>query len=148
MLKHIWIMRKYLLVALGGGIGSIARFLCGVLLSNVHLWPPTAILLINVSGSFLIGFLHFLSDPAGRIYLGPGSRLFLLVGFCGGYTTFSSFSLACFGAIRLADWNSVVLNIGLSNSLCLLGAWLGYLASRGSAKAMGGLSVLLRQERN
>jgi CrcB protein len=96
----------------------------------MRLWAPLAILAINVSGCFLISFLNFVSDPSGGIYLGPRSRVFLMVGLCGGYTTFSSFSLLSFDAVRHARFLDLWLNMGLSHALCLLGIWLGYLIAR------------------
>jgi fluoride exporter len=118
-------MRRYLLVAIGGGIGSLMRFAVAQWISNMPVWTPLSILIINVSGCFAISFLHFVSDPSGDIYLGPRSRLFLLVGVCGGYTTFSSFSLISFNAARHGAFADLWLNIGLSHVLCLLSVWVG-----------------------
>ena len=118
-------MRRCFLVALGGGIGSLMRFAIAQWVSSMPVWTPLAILIINVSGCFLISFLNFVSDPAGDIYLGPHSRLFLLVGICGGYTTFSSFSLISFNAARHGGFSDLWLNIGLSHVLCLFGVWVG-----------------------
>src|SRR5260370_31386421 len=78
-------MRKYGLVALGGGLGSLIRFGITQWMAPLPVWPFLAILLINVTGCFLISLLNFLSDPSGEIYLGPNSRVFLLVGICGGF---------------------------------------------------------------
>jgi CrcB protein len=122
-------MHRYLLVAVGGGIGSLVRSGVGEWIAPVTPWSPLATLLINASGSFVIAFLYFLSDPSGSVYLGPRIRLLLLVGFCGGYTTFSTFSLLCFEAIRRGRWLDALLNISLSHLLCLSGAWLGMVMS-------------------
>ncbi len=89
------------------------------------LWAPLSILIINVSGCFAISFLNFVSDPSGDIYLGPRSRLFLLVGVCGGYTTFSGFTLISFVEARHGAFADVLLNVVLSHILCLLGIWVG-----------------------
>ena len=123
-------MRRYWLVALGGGIGTLMRFGISEWVATMRIWAPLAVLAINVSGCFLISFLNFVSDPSGDIYLGPRSRLFLMFGLCGGYTTFSSFSLLSFDALRQARFLDLWLNVGLSHALCLLGIWLGYLIAR------------------
>jgi fluoride exporter len=118
-------MTRYFLVAVGGGIGSLMRFAIAQWVLTMPVWSPLGILIVNVSGCFTISFLHFVSDPSGEKYLGPRSRLFLLVGFCGGYTTFSSFSLISFVAARHGALMDLWLNIGLSHLLCLVGVWLG-----------------------
>ena len=119
-------MRRYGLVAIGGGIGSLLRFGISEWMGPMGVWTPLPLLIVNVSGCFIISFLNFVSDPAGEFYLGPRSRLFLMVGFCGGYTTFSTFSLLSFDAVRQSRLFDLWLNIGLSHALCLLGVWFGY----------------------
>ena len=138
-------MRKYALVAIGGGLGTLIRFGITQWINALPVWPFTAVLLINISGCFLISFLNFLSDPAGGIYLGPNSRVFLLVGICGGYTTFSTFSLISFNAARHRDFLELCLNIGLSHFLCLIAIWLGAIAA---AQFPRKVSHLIRQLRN
>jgi len=118
-------MRRYALVGVGGGLGTLLRFAIAQWMAPMPVWFPLSILLINISGCFLISFLNFVSDPTGEIYLGPNSRVFLMVGVCGGYTTFSTFSLISFNALRHDAAADLWLNIGLSHVLCLLAIWGG-----------------------
>ncbi len=140
-------MRKYGLVAIGGGMGSVLRFEVGEVLAPFHPWHPLATLLINVSGCFLISFLHFVSDPTGRVYLGPRSRLFLLVGFCGGYTTFSTFSLLSLEAANQKNWFDMWANILLSHLLCLVSAWAGFVMSAPIGVTLAKVSRQIRRMR-
>ena len=120
-------MFTYLWIALGGALGSVARYgISDYLVARHAAPPPYAILLINATGSFLIGAGAALTGPGGRWVVASDLRLFFLVGICGGYTTFSSFSLQTFdlargGAVFLAG-----LNILASVTLCLLAVWLGF----------------------
>ena len=120
-------MLTYLWIALGGALGSVARYgIADYLVARHAAPPPCAILLINATGSFLIGLCAALTGPGGRWNAPSDFQLFFMVGVCGGYTTFSSFSLQTFdlargGAVLLAG-----LNILASVTLCLLAVWLGY----------------------
>ena len=137
-------MKRYYLVAIGGGIGSLVRFGITQFMAPMAVWAPLSILIINTSGCFVISFLNFVSDPSGNIYLGPLSRLFLLVGFCGGYTTFSSFSLISFNAVRHGVLLDLWLNIGLSHILCLLSVWLGAIVAAPFPRVLRRVLRLLR----
>ena len=120
----------YFWIALGSAIGGAGRYWCNNLVSgafgNAFPWGTIA---VNVAGSFLIGYLAS-SDPfSGRSWL-PGleARAFLIVGVCGGYTTFSAFSLQTLDLLRTGQWPQALGNIALSVVLCLLAVWLGHLA--------------------
>ncbi|HWN94494.1 MAG TPA: fluoride efflux transporter CrcB [Methylomirabilota bacterium] len=125
----------YLWIAIGGALGSVARFWC----SNViaHRFPstlPWGTIVVNISGSFLIGVLAALYGPGGKFSTNAMARQFLVVGFCGGYTTFSAFSMQTFDLARAGEWLSAGGNVFLSVALCLLATWLGFvLASSFSA---------------
>ncbi len=123
-------MITYLWIAIGGALGSVARYGATNLFSN---WFganfPWGTLIVNVSGSFVIGFFGALTGLDGRLLVSSDVRLFVMVGICGGYTTFSAFSLQTLGLIREGHVASAGLNIGGSVILCLLAVWLGYLAA-------------------
>jgi CrcB protein len=89
---------------------------------------PVGTLVINVTGSFIIGIFATLTGPDGRMMVGSLPRQFFMIGICGGYTTFSSFSLQTLNLARDGQWGYAGLNVGLSVLLCLFGVWLGYLA--------------------
>lgn len=119
-----------LAVAVGGALGSLGRFWLGELFAVFGLTAfPWATLAANVSGSFVIGVIATLTGPDGRLLVSPELRAFWLVGICGGYTTFSSFSLQTLTLAQGGEWARASLNIVLSLLLCLLAVWLGYLAA-------------------
>lgn len=131
-------------MGIGGGLGSLLRFGIAQWMATMPVWPPLSILLINISGCFLISLLNFVSDPSGEIYLGPNSRIFLMVGVCGGYTTFSTFSLISFNALRHAAVTDLWLNIGLSHLLCLLAIWGGAVVASRFPQALATVTRWLR----
>src|SRR6266478_10237375 len=123
-------MVNYLLVALGGALGSILRFwFSGLIGRHFGETFPWGTLLVNVSGSFVIGFFATLTGTEGRWLVGPHGRNFFMSGVCGGYTTFSSFSLQTLTLAREGEWLFAALNAIASFILCLIAVWLGdYLA--------------------
>ena len=85
---------EYLWIALGSALGGVARYwLSGVVARRFGEAFPVGTLIVNVTGSFVIGFAAAVSDPAGRMLMSVSARRFIMAGLCGGYTTFSSFSL-------------------------------------------------------
>jgi fluoride exporter len=122
-----FIMLSYFLVGLGGAIGSVARFwMSGLIASRFGQTFPMGTLVVNVTGSFAIGLLAALSEPEGRWLVNPSLRQFLMIGVCGGYTTFSSFSLQTLALIQEGEWLHAVLNSIASFAFCLFAVWLGY----------------------
>jgi CrcB protein len=120
----------YVWVALGGAIGSVARYACSVTAARwLGMGFPWGTLFVNVTGSFAIGLLAALVAADGRPLLGADARALLLVGVLGGFTTFSSFSLDTLALARSGALGAAALNIGSSLVLCLVGVWLGFAAA-------------------
>ena len=119
-------MMVYLWVAVGSALGGVARYAVTkfVLSSSAHF--PSSTVLINVVGSFIIGFFGTLTVANGRFAVPENTRLFVMVGICGGFTTFSSFSLQTFDMMRSGHWGKALLNIGLSVVLCLMAVGVGH----------------------
>jgi CrcB protein len=121
----------YLWVALGSALGGMARYGCAGLAARwLGATFPWGTLLVNVSGSLLIGFLAALVAPDGRLLAGPDARAFLMIGILGGFTTFSSFSLETLNLARDGEWLFAFANVMLSVVLCLFAVWLGHAAAR------------------
>ena len=123
-------MMLYVLIGLGGALGSMARFwLSGLVAAQYGETFPWGTLVINVTGSFVIGFFATLTGPDGRVFASSNSRQFVLTGLCGGYTTFSSFSLQTLNLAREGDWLRAGGNITASVAICLVAVWLGHIAA-------------------
>ncbi len=119
-------MAVYLWIALGGAIGSTGRYwLSGIIAQAFGETFPWGTLIVNVTGSFVIGFFAVLTGPDGRVYASSIIRQFVIVGICGGYTTFSSFSLQTLNLMNDGEWLRAGSNIGFSVALCLLAVWAG-----------------------
>jgi CrcB protein len=113
-------------VALGGALGSVSRFwLAMTVAQKLEEIFPWGTLTVNVLGSFIIGFTMILTGPDGRLYVPADARIFVVVGFCGGFTTFSTFSLQTLQLLRDGDMTRAGLNIAVSVAACLLSVWLG-----------------------
>lgn len=119
-------MITYLWIALGGALGSMARYGCGGLVARlVGETFPWGTLLINVVGSLVIGFFATLTGPEGRLLVAPDARMFVTIGLCGGFTTFSSFSLQTLNLVRDGDMVGAGANVAASVAACLVAVWLG-----------------------
>ena len=134
-------MTIYLLLAAGGALGTLARFTLGLWAAPISQSLPWGTILINVTGSFLIGFFGTLTLAHGRFPVPENVRLFVMVGFCGGFTTFSSFSLQTLDLIRGEAVARAGVNIVLSVTLCVSAVAAGHLI----AARMNGGAVAVAQ---
>lgn len=118
-----------LYVAVGSAIGGMSRYLMGGLIQRLlDTTFPAGTLLINISGSFLLGaILRYASETPT---LSPEIRAFLTIGFCGGYTTFSTFSYETMALLEDGEWTRAGLYVGASVLLSLLGVFLGFALAR------------------
>src|SRR5215208_3869289 len=122
-------MRVIWYIALGGAVGSVARYLVGVAVhTRSGLDFPAGTLVVNLSGCLLFGFLlHYaLATPA----ITPEVRALLTTGLCGGYTTFSTFSYETVTLIQDGDWRRAALYVGLSVVGSIIGVMLGLAGAR------------------
>jgi fluoride exporter len=127
---------------LGGAIGTFLRYLVSVLALPISRDLPWGTIIINITGSFVIGLFGTLTLASGRFPASDNLRLFVMVGFCGGYTTFSAFSLQTLDLMRNGATLRAVLNIVLSVVLCLSAVALGHLVG---ARFNGGVQAAVAQ---
>jgi CrcB protein len=122
-------MSLYLWIALGGALGTLARFaLSGLVAHHVGETFPWGTLVVNVSGSFVIGLFATVFGAEGRFLVGPTARHFVMTGILGGYTTFSSFSLQTLDLAREGEWLRAGANAVGSLICCLVAVWVGHVA--------------------
>jgi CrcB protein len=116
-----------LVVILGGAIGTFARYAVSVLALPISRELPWGTIIINVTGSFVIGFFGTLTLASGRYPVSENLRVFVMIGLCGGYTTFSSFSLQTLDLLRAGALVRAAVNVGASVILCVAAVALGHL---------------------
>jgi fluoride exporter len=124
------LLMNYLVIGLGGALGSMLRFGVGTLIDTgvqkTGYIFPWGTILVNITGCFIIGFIATISAAGeGRLFLSPLTRNFITIGILGGYTTFSSFSLQTLTLMQSGQRWEALANVLLSVVLCLLGVWLG-----------------------
>ena len=121
---------NYLWIALGAVAGAIARYaLSGYIARSFSTSFPYGTLIVNVSGSLVLGF--FLVLATERMLLDPRWRMLVAIGFCGSYTTFSSYAFETFASFEGGQWLMMSLNIIANNALCLGAVMLGAAIARG-----------------
>jgi CrcB protein len=123
---------SYLSVALGSIVGGVARYLVSVLfVSQFGNGFPWGTLFVNVTGSFIIGLYAALTGPDGRLFVSPRQRQFVMVGICGGYTTFSAFSLETLRLVQSGEVQTASFNLVISVIAWMAAVWIGHaLATR------------------
>lgn len=128
----------YATVALGTVIGGVLRALASMAI-HAHVGPgfPWATLFVNVTGSFVIGFYATLTGPEGRLFAGPKQRHLVMTGICGGYTTFSVFSLETFRLLHHGNLPAAGINVGTSVVGWLVAVWLGHIVATGLNRLKG-----------
>ncbi len=121
---------NYLWVMIGSALGGGARYwFSGVVANWIGETFPWGTLFINVIGSVIIGFFATVTGPDGRFLVGTTGRQFVMVGVCGGFTTFSAFSLQTLNLARDGEWFRASAYIVSSLIFCLLGVWLGHVCA-------------------
>jgi len=118
-----------LVVMAGGALGTLARYLVSLAALPISGRLPWGTIIINVTGSMLIGFFGTLTLATGRYPASDSLRLFVMIGVCGGYTTFSSFSLQTLDLIRAGGIGRAAVNIFASVILCVCAVALGHMAA-------------------
>ena len=122
----------YAVVSVGSIIGSVLRALAS-LAALGWFGPefPWGTLFVNIVGSFVIGFYAAITGPDGRMFVSMYQRQFVMTGICGGFTTFSMFSLEVFQSLHVGKFALAELYVGISVITWLASVWLGHaLASR------------------
>lgn len=133
------LLRSYLLVALGSALGGVARFACGTLALRLGAGAfPSGTLAINIVGSAVIGAFAVLTGPEGRLASSPGLQQFVMVGLCGGYTTFSAFSLQSVELVREGAFGRAALYVAASVGLCMAATFCGGVFAAGLNAARAG----------
>lgn len=122
-------MKEVLLIGFGGFLGSVSRFYFSRLnVASDFTSIPLGTFTVNILGSFILGLLTGMADR--NMLLSPGAKLFLMVGFCGGFTTFSTFAAENLMIMKNEQFFHVLLYSGLSLFLGFIAVYLGYLLSK------------------
>jgi fluoride exporter len=120
-------MLSYFWISIGSALGGMARYWCsGFVAARLGETFPWGTITVNIIGSFVIGFFATFSGPDGRLLVPSLARQFVMLGFCGGYTTFSSFSLQTLNLVWDGEWTQPGGNITLSVTLCLIAVTAGH----------------------
>jgi CrcB protein len=120
--------QNFLWVMVGSALGGAARFWGSVVIANrFHETFPWGTLIVNIIGCFIIGLFNTLTGPDGRFFVPVIWRQFVMIGICGGFTTFSAFSLQTLTLIQNGEWLHAGGNVLSSVALCMIAVWLGHI---------------------
>ena len=122
----------YLWVALSSAIGGVLRYAIAHAMEPVSGGFPWGTVVVNIAGCFVIGYFGTLTLAGGKYAEPPELRIFVMVGICGGFTTFSSFSLQTFERLRSGHWGQALANVIVSVVVCLLAVVAGHLLAQRS----------------
>jgi CrcB protein len=121
---------SYFWVAAGSALGGMFRYWCSDVAARLFGETfPWGTIVVNIVGSLVIGFFFTLTGPDGRLLVGSTARTFVMVGLCGGYTTFSSFSLQTLTLLQHGEFLYAGVNVVASVALCMLAVWLGHVVA-------------------
>jgi len=121
------LIMTYVWIAIGSALGGMARHWCTLVATTLFgATFPWGTLFINILGSFVIGLFFALTAPDGRFDVPLDAKLFVMTGICGGYTTFSAFSLQTLSLFQDSAWLRGGAYIAASVALCLIAVWAGY----------------------
>jgi fluoride exporter len=122
-------MSRLLLIGLAGFVGTLSRYwLSGVVARRYGETFPLGTLVVNLSGCFVVGLLYYLLQE--RFVVNPTARTIVLIGFLGGFTTFSSLGLQTFTLLQDGEFALAILNLTVSNFVGLFLVWIGYTLAR------------------
>ena len=133
-----------LFITMGGAIGTLGRYSLSLIALPISQHLPWGTILINVIGSFIIGFFGTLTLATGRFPVSENLRLFVMVGLCGGFTTFSAFSVQTLDLIRTGLLSRAAANVVLSVVLCVGAVGLGHALAaylNGGAREIAQLAI-------
>ncbi len=124
-------MSTYIWIAVGSALGGMARYFVSSSFARIVGEAfPWGTIIVNITGCFVIGVLATTTGPDGRIVVAPDFRQFLLIGICGGYTTFSSFSLQTLNLLRDSEYGAAAGNAAVSFIACMIAVWIGATAGQ------------------
>ena len=129
----------YLWVALGSALGGVLRYALSRVMEPLSHALPWGTIVVNIAGCFIIGYFGTLTLTGGKYAVPETVRIFVMVGICGGFTTFSSFSLQTFELLRTGAWGRALANVGLSVVLCLLAVAAGH---RLAQRSVDGVAIV------